>query len=177
MMDPYNFYYGDYGGSMATYTETGGPSIDGDGGQFYEPPMMMHSGMHPGHRNYPGERGGGYGGEDSFPGSQHQPQYRNLPYNQYQNSNYGGQEGMVQGPRGEGMEALNLEMKCNEDFMISTEQLLQNNVIPVLPNRNAAALMIEEQDRQGHGTSFATDQENLLQLGFNNNLMSSSQGF
>lgn len=69
-MDPFNFYqYGDFGGSIATYTETGGPSMDGDGGQFYEP-MMMHSGMHPGHRNYPGERGGGgYSGEDSFPGS------------------------------------------------------------------------------------------------------------
>lgn len=67
MMDHYFYQYGDFGGSIAPLTE-GGPSVDGEGGPYYEP--MMHSGMHPGYRNYPGERGaGGYGGEDSFPGS------------------------------------------------------------------------------------------------------------
>lgn len=136
--------------------------MDGDGGQYYEP-MMMHSGMHPGHRNYPGERGGGgYSGEDSFPGSQHQPQYRNFPYGQFQNSNYGGQDGVVQGSYGaEGVDAFEPDLKCSEDLLrLSTEQLLHTSVIPNLPRRDAAALIIEEQDRQGiHGTSFATDQE------------------
>lgn len=45
--------------------------MDGDGGQYYEP-IMMPGGMHPGHRNFPPleDVGGGYSGEDSFPGSQ-----------------------------------------------------------------------------------------------------------
>lgn len=177
-MMEFAYPHGDFGGSIATYTETADHMLDGDGGQYYE--MMMHSGMHPDPRNYPGERGGGgYSGEDSYPGSQHQPQYRNFPYGQFQNSNYGGQDGVVQGPHGaEGIEAFEQDMK-DEGLWLSTEQLLQTSVIPTLPHRDAAALIIEERDRQGiQGTSFATDQEaNLQQLGLSRHRMSSSQGF
>lgn len=104
-----------------------------------------------------------------------------FPYGQGPNSNYGGQDGKGQGPLGaDGFDAFERDMKCPEDLMrLSTEQLLHTSMIPSLPRRDAAALIIEEQDRQGiHGTSFATEQDaNLGQLGLNRHVMSSSQGF
>lgn len=156
--------------------------MDGDGGQYYEPIMMP--GMHPGHRNFPPleDVGGGFGGEDSFPGSQQQfpGQYRNFAYGPFQSQNFGGQDGMVHPAQGgDGLDGFDAEMNRNEDLMrLSTEQLL-TSVIPDLPPRDAAALIIEEQDRRGiHGTGFATHQDaKRHQLRLHRHRLSSSQGF